>query len=277
MTIAILCPNGHKLFCPEDQAGRRGKCPHCGATFRVPELEAGITGSNPALTKSVEASESGVMATVASSPPASAKLSASDARSAKSADSAAGKSGGAVVPEIPKPANLIQPYVEGEEPGADEILFLCPNGHKLRGPGSLGGKAGECPECGEQFLVPEEEVEEPAATPQPAELGQFLRGLAGDEDEEGAMDERGASLGELFRTFWAYRAQGAVIELHLGDGKVFIPDGFADQLSRGRQGLFMRKEANGTFTMTLVDWTSIRYVAVRGVKNLPQGVFDTPT
>src|SRR5712672_2082378 len=35
-TITFLCPNGHRLSCPEQQAGKGGKCPKCGASFKIP-------------------------------------------------------------------------------------------------------------------------------------------------------------------------------------------------------------------------------------------------
>jgi hypothetical protein len=41
--FVFLCPNGHKLNGPPSLKGKAGKCPHCGAKFRIPtdeELEA---------------------------------------------------------------------------------------------------------------------------------------------------------------------------------------------------------------------------------------------
>src|SRR5262245_9339425 len=40
---------------------------------------------------------------------------------------------------------------------AEIFFFLCPNGHKLNGPPSLKGRAGQCPECGARFLIPTDE------------------------------------------------------------------------------------------------------------------------
>ena len=40
--FVFLCPNGHKLNGPSSLKGKAGKCPHCGARFRIPtddELE----------------------------------------------------------------------------------------------------------------------------------------------------------------------------------------------------------------------------------------------
>ena len=37
--IVFLCPNGHELSAPASRAGRKGKCPDCGAKFIVPTPE----------------------------------------------------------------------------------------------------------------------------------------------------------------------------------------------------------------------------------------------
>ena len=40
---------------------------------------------------------------------------------------------------------------------AEQISFLCPNGHKLSGPISLQGRPGLCPKCKTKFLIPDYE------------------------------------------------------------------------------------------------------------------------
>ncbi len=37
MGIRVQCPNGHKLNIKRFLAGKRGKCPHCGAKFPIPK------------------------------------------------------------------------------------------------------------------------------------------------------------------------------------------------------------------------------------------------
>ena len=37
--IEFLCPNGHRIRCQAEQAGRAAKCPRCGVKFRVPEAD----------------------------------------------------------------------------------------------------------------------------------------------------------------------------------------------------------------------------------------------
>lgn len=39
MPISVLCPNGHKLSAKEKLAGKKIKCPKCGAVVRIPEPE----------------------------------------------------------------------------------------------------------------------------------------------------------------------------------------------------------------------------------------------
>ncbi|HTQ39091.1 MAG TPA: hypothetical protein VMJ32_08680 [Pirellulales bacterium] len=36
MALDFFCPNGHRITCPEDRAGREAKCPRCGVALRVP-------------------------------------------------------------------------------------------------------------------------------------------------------------------------------------------------------------------------------------------------
>src|SRR5436190_8527561 len=37
MGIKFLCPNGHKMIVKAFLAGKRGKCPKCGASVRIPQ------------------------------------------------------------------------------------------------------------------------------------------------------------------------------------------------------------------------------------------------
>ena len=112
--IEFLCPNGHRIRCPAEQAGRAAKCPRCGVKFRVPEAAdltpAEVTGSDSGIS-SAELIDSGI----------------ADKKS---------------------PSTIVR--TEREPP----IEFLCPNGHRLFGAASLQGKAGKCPECGSRFRIP---------------------------------------------------------------------------------------------------------------------------
>ena len=62
MSIEFQCPNGHKLSCPEDRAGRVAKCPRCGLTVQIPQpngqpaSDSAVTRSNSDSDKSVRSS-----------------------------------------------------------------------------------------------------------------------------------------------------------------------------------------------------------------------------
>src|SRR6185437_12234360 len=164
MTITILCPNGHKLVCPESQAGKRGKCPQCGATFRVPDLSSSSVGASA----SSSGSSLPMITGSGSAPrnPAPVPVPIGGAAPEQPAGGAQGAGVAQPVPlaqpqvvpqPVPQPMAAIRPYNDGDAVGQNEIIFLCPNGHKLCGPTTLSGNAGDCPLCGIQFLVPSEE------------------------------------------------------------------------------------------------------------------------
>jgi hypothetical protein len=281
MSITLLCPNGHKLVCPEQQAGKRGKCPHCGATFRVPELPGTPASSGSGPLSGVKAAQPIPLAphvtprtplNMTPPPQPAEELQPKPAEPAPTAATAPTATPAPVVPAAP--ANPIRPYEEGPYDENDAIAFLCPNGHHLCGPTSLGGKPGECPICGIKFLIPSEEdltgeAEEVAHAAESSPTPEGRHEASGN----GATPDR-RSLVDLFESFWAYKEPGVTIELHLDNGKVVAPDGYAPHLSRQGHGVFMVRETNGSYTLAAIIWSSIAQVSVRGVKELPEGVFD---
>ena len=155
----------------------------------------------------------------------------------------------------------IKPYNEGDPVGEQEIVFLCPEGHHLSAATSLGGKPGQCPVCQTKFLVPSEDD---LSEPEPAQEAQsplmfnfdLGGGAASNGQQEAAEEASTASpLAELFESFWSYKAQGATVEVHLAQGKVITPDGFAPHLSHQEHGVFLIREANGLFALAAVRGT----------------------
>ena len=112
--IEFLCPNGHKIHCQDDQAGRAAKCPRCGVKFYVPD-------------------------SLAAGPPEVADF-----------DSSISSFDWANL-GMAEPA---PPAAETAGPKEPQIEFLCPNGHRLHGPASLQGRPGACPECNSRFRIP---------------------------------------------------------------------------------------------------------------------------
>jgi hypothetical protein len=269
MVIRFLCPNGHKIHCPDTQAGRAAKCPQCGIKFRIPapsEAESAVA----ALPESAVGRESPVHADSGST----------------SGDLKLGSVTG----------------IEHKEP---QIEFLCPNGHRLHGPMSLQGRPGQCPECGSKFRVPEydeasdqEAVEEGengqgpinglseadiglaedgmTAEPREADSGYSLG--AGDLSESGSMPATRRSLvhpwAGVFPKLWVHKSlSGAVIEIVTSDGQTIVPDRFAVAISQLSHAVFAIKDSGSTFSLTAVPWESVVQVHVRGLKKLPEDLF----
>src|SRR5436189_5203483 len=75
------------------------------------------------------------------------------------------------VPRPPKSYNGLDVLM------AEEVIeFYCPNEHYLRAPAKLQGKRGQCPHCGEKFVVPslEEEETDSHRTASLAESGEMV-------------------------------------------------------------------------------------------------------
>jgi len=252
MPIRIRCPNGHMLVCPDSLAGKAGKCPHCEAKFRIPL--PGATGSSPG-----ESSKSGESVAAQPAPaPAAAPTEAP------------------VAPTAPA-LRVFDPDVDSA-PRADEIVFLCPEGHQLAGPATAAGEAEECPVCRTRFLVPHpHEIEEEAALPE-VELSRLLPAAHAPEGFSFNGDDGGVrGLGPLFAALWKFKSRGCPIELHLGEGRVLVPHGFAPESASLSHAVFTVTEPNGATTLTVIAWSSIERVNVRNLYELPHGLaIDAP-
>jgi len=260
MVLQFLCPNGHKVHCPEDRAGQAARCPRCGVRFRIPTPE--------------EIGLAEVVETAASS----------------SVKAGSGSGLGA-------PASGV---ALGGASGPDQIEFLCPNDHLLHGPAGLQGRPGQFPQCGSRFRIPTYQ-DRPEVLP-PSDAAPLVpRGSHGAASEVSVEAEqvaqesdsrlkRDSSLGarqgqaagrtaftpevhpaaQLFTRLWAYKSQGATIEIRYGEGHRLTPDQFARSLSTATHGVFVVLESSGSYTVTAVPWESINVLVARGVTRLPE-------
>ena len=283
--IEFFCPEGHKIRCPEEKAGRPAKCPKCGVGFRIPTIEElGLGGSTIA-----------------------------DA-------SLAGEEVSDVPPAPPLPGGSGKQAAVLAAPSKErQIEFLCPNGHHLHGPASLQGRAGECPECGSRFRIPI--IDEPEAGPKPpvepnapaeleipvedeitlenppsvAESGHaepvetldFLQVMEGDGSSPAQLPVGTAGpildlpsgpdgaapaahpLAALFIELWAARGEGSRVEVHLESGSVLLPDGYLKSHSQHDYAVLVTRDPDGCSTITVVPWKSISRIIMRAVKQVP--------
>ncbi len=295
--IEFLCPEGHKIRCPEEKAGRPAKCPKCGVGFRIPTIEELGLGEPTVADSGLAGEEMVNVPATSPSPPASA-----------------GDSGQ-------------QPSVHASPSKERQIEFLCPNGHHLHGPASLQGRAGECPECGSRFRIPI--IDEPEGEPQPLaepEVSVEREGPAEEEitlenptpiadheymvpaervqppqpldffqvldDGSAAAKPAGASgvveaaivelpsgpdgvvpvahpLAALFIELWAARGEGSRVEVHLESGSVLLPDGYVKSHSQQDYAVLVTRDPDSSSTITIVPWNSIARIIMRAVKQVP--------
>ncbi len=251
MVIEFLCPNGHKIRCGAERAGRAAKCPKCGEKFLVPDLPE------------IRATE------------------------------------GTDVPQGPEVG--AGPIAPPED--AEQIRFLCPNGHQLSATSEAQGTPGQCPHCGSKFHVPLLEGASGETFPQPTDRaspiatppdftahpptvsagppvapaadigdsGETYEAVLVDDPEPAPSNEPVDSWLDLLGTIWSEKSAGAVVELHLADGETLVPDHYAASLSQGRHGLFAVAEPDGSHTLTAVAWETITRIRVTGVQRLPKG------
>jgi hypothetical protein len=287
MPIEFQCPSGHRLSCSDSRAGKPGKCPKCGLDFRIPEVGAG--------SRLVSDSRIGTATVGNGSNP---DIRVADSNPNLTSDSRTNLAAPGSGPQLTSPA------------GESTIVFLCPNGHKLNGPASLQGRPGKCPHCGARFIIPkldEEDTDdeqhaqylsslsgnltdkatadntvqtETPVTPAAAGDSGQLRFDFGDLGEAldfvGRADAEPHPMADIFLHLWQRRGPDTLVELYLKGGEILTPDWYAARLSQDSYGLFGLHDTDGTYTLLAVNWDSVDRVAVRGMAELPKGLFEEP-
>lgn len=244
MVLEFLCPNGHRIHCPEDRAGRAAKCPKCGVKFQIPDVsDADAGGSGPSLPA---LSDSNPMISIAGTQP---RLGGDEeieflCPNGHLLHGPASMQG--------RPGQCPDCGAKFRVPSYDEEEADVPQADQAEYPTRPAGK----PES-EVIVEGAEEQQKDVQLPPPAEQG----------DTSGRV-----STARLFARLWNEREQGASVELRLGDGHAFTPEYFVERLSSGTHGLFGVREPDGSYTLVAIAWTEVIRVVVRGVRRLPDEV-----
>ena len=261
--IEFLCPNGHRIRCPQEQAGRAAKCPKCGVKFRIPESsEAPEPSAGDSDISRPEITDSGVYHSLPEGGPRRASAGepqieflCPNGHRLHGPASLQGRPG-----ECPECGSRFR--IPTYEDVSDE--------EEMEGEISVGRADGSGPTSQQHIDRNEQDavlgdVEEIVESPEqvPASARPQREGLAG-----------GHPLARLFGKLWSEKPRGAAVELHLGGGETLRPEQFAPALSRSGYGVFAVREGSGTHTLTVVAWDSIVRVLVRGVAELPDEMSD---
>jgi hypothetical protein len=253
MPIKFLCPSGHPLSAPENRAGRPGKCPKCGTPFVIPAPDEEQPAENRAGESPVE-------------PPA--------------------KSQAKEIPAVDQgpAAEIGQGSSKGKLSPADTFFFLCPNGHKLNGPSSIRGKAGQCPHCGAKFRIPsvDDELELPEV-PDESAAGSEQFVFPGFESSENPDEVYEAvevddtldpppdgihPLSYIVGRLWDRKGDGTELEIFLAEGEIVSPEFYSEILSIKEFGVFGSQDGDGTYSVTIIPWSTVRKINIRKLPEL---------
>ncbi len=337
MAIEFRCPQGHKLSCPDELAGRSAKCPKCGAMVRIPATTNGPSANDAAPVASDSAADHSELHAMAAHDSvahdsAAHAASGSGLRSGSGVGSASGldvavgsgsgierdssiNSGSGIQRENPAEVHEPANNAPAKSPASKEptIVFLCPNGHKLNCPASMQGRPGKCPHCGAKFIIPKEDegddseagedemfnemlgdadeqaaacgAGESSATVMPPPLGNVSDTADGGGDlpfdfadlvpaDAGGTSANAAAMAQLVARLWQHRGEQGVLEIHLRGGEKITPDWFSARFSQDGCGMFAVQDKDGRYTLTAVNWDAVERIAVRGVDELPEGMFE---
>ncbi len=276
MAIEVRCPQGHRLKCPDDRAGMRGKCPKCGTSFEVPK-----TNGQAATRPSAEEVAVGAEVTSVTASSESGKRRIRDAASEEKIQffcpNGHKLSGPASLQGMPGQcphchAKFLIPHLDEDE---DEE-------HADEAPaGDAGGIAIETDEpqpepVDDEFLGLDDlqEVEQGSGRGSDPTLDSGF--LPEGPDLPGAEPpvDAGHPLAGLFVTLWQEHEHGGVVEIHLTNGVTIVPDWWAPALSLNSHGVFAIQTADGSYVMESVAWDAVQRITIRRIKELPGGVFE---
>lgn len=254
MMIEFLCPNGHRIRCPEQRAGQPAKCPKCGVKFRVPDVSQAGSSSR------ANRGQSGPAAAEASGPTRAQQqieFLCPNGHRLHGPASLQGRPG-----QCPECGSRfrIPSYDEIPEEEQEELYEEI----------GVVGSGSDAKATFEETEEVTEEIDEEQASGY--DLGAEEVATADRLDGSGSASQHGQShpLARLFAKLWAEKPPEAVVELSLAGGEKLTPDHFAVKASRGTHGVFAVEESSGRYTITLIAWDSVARIDIRGVKRLAE-------
>lgn len=241
MVIEFLCPQGHKIRCADDRAGKPAKCPKCGVKFYVP----GPDDSEP--------SDSGSWATAPAETSTSPGTSSTGSLKEQieflcpnghrvwAPIALQGRAG--QCPECGSKFHI--PTLADYEEMPLDILTSDDSVVNLDPLGALHGNGGSS-KSGEGLLWPGN----------PTQSDQLARGAHG-------------ALVRFLAELVADTTENAGIELFTTDGQKFVPDQLAESLCDSDRLAFSIKADDEKYSVIVLPWASIARIEARGLKQLP--------
>jgi DNA-directed RNA polymerase subunit RPC12/RpoP len=282
MLIKFLCPNGHPLSTSSARAGKPGQCPKCGTKFLVPDAED----------EHVEPSGSDAAATAAGADSAQGTIVflCPNGHQLNGPSQMQGKAG-----QCPHcGVKFLVPVYDdqGDEEAMEEVVDVedvevveeveaaatspaVAAGSGVRGNSRSGS--------GLDFLAA---LESGSASDSSAPVGSTIGPVIGQSGDVHQTNQAATPNGDaqgggephplagVFARFWRQRGKRGVVELHLADGTVLTPKKFSPRLSHPTFGVFAVDDSDGTSAVVTIPWSCISQLHLRGLKKLPEGVFE---
>ncbi|MDO4630666.1 MAG: hypothetical protein Q4C70_15910, partial [Planctomycetia bacterium] len=248
--IQFLCPNGHALSAGVHQAGKKGRCPECGAKFMVPSVEAvhkmeeELTHEEEKPSKTVKESEKEI-------------TSGTETEAEKEATKEVPKEGEAQKTEVKPPKIAVST-------DNTERAFLYPN--------LAIGAGGEIDLGLEEAIrsIPEAVKMDPMAKffwtlwtsePEPGDSSMELEIEVTDDADGATKSAHGIKsnlVGNGMRS-----AQSGKIEIQTADGKSFYPIEFYEDRSLSPIGFFEALDEERNPITLVIRWENVVRIVVR--------------
>jgi hypothetical protein len=257
MMIEFLCPNGHRIRCPEERAGQPAKCPKCGVKFRIPEP----SDQAPSTEDTEETTPAGAEWTGGS---ASGKTQATMAEQQIEFLCPNGHRLHGPASLQGRPGQCPECNSRFRIPTYDDV----PDENEEEAEEEIGVVG-----AGSDTKVTFDDTESLAGS-------QTSSGKPGDEvttalrlENSGFLTTRNhaASLAELLAKLFEEKTAEAIVKLYLTDGETVTPSHFVKDASQGSHALFASEDSSG-FKLMLVAWASIARIEIQGLKELPDWV-----
>lgn len=249
--IEFLCPNGHRIRCSEDRAGKPAKCPKCSVKFLIPTLEE---------IRAAQTGEPGAHASFSRDRSRIQFLCPNGHRLFGSTE-LQGRPGQCPECGVRFRIPIIEELTDNE---AVEAIPLNTAPEPSSSPQLATGTG-----LGDSAIVPESSIHLELYSPRST-------GDSRTPDSFFAQAEsaKESNLGEIFQRIWATRSAGNIVQVQLEDGQTLKILQYRSLPQNSAQyAAFVVDDSAFGAGLVVIPWRSIRMIHVSNAKDFPSQLF----